>query len=127
MPKQQKRRKLHVKKGDTVMITKDITGSKNVANGYSPKGSTGRVLRVFPDTERIIVEGINIRIRHQKPNQQYPQGARVEQEAAIHISNVMLVDGNGDRTRMGRKRVEDPNTGKGRWVRYAKTTGEELD
>ena len=54
-------------------------------------------------------------------------GGRIEAEKPIHVSNVMPVDGSGNPTRIGRKRVEDPNTGQSRWVRYAKTTGAELD
>ncbi|PSQ82318.1 MAG: 50S ribosomal protein L24, partial [Bacteroidetes bacterium QS_1_65_9] len=67
------------------------------------------------------------RVHHMQPSQQNPDGGRIEKELPIHVSNVMPIDSNGDTTRVGRKRVEDPDTGKGRWVRYAKTTGEELD
>ncbi|MDX1546998.1 MAG: 50S ribosomal protein L24, partial [Rhodothermales bacterium] len=87
----------------------------------------GRVLRVFPKTERVIVEGVNIRVRHTRPNQMYPNGGRIEREMPIHVSNVMPLDTDGNPTRVGRKRIEDPETGRGRWIRYAKTTGEELD
>jgi large subunit ribosomal protein L24 len=111
-----KQKKLHIKKGDRVRV---IAGNS--------KGYEGKVLRVFRETERVIIEGVNIRIKHQKPNQMYPQGARVEREMPIHASNAMPVDSNGDPTRVGRKRIEDPETGRGRWIRYAKTTGEELD
>jgi large subunit ribosomal protein L24 len=121
-----KQKKLHVKKGDTVALTKAITSAKDL-NMDRPKGYTGRVLKVYPETERVIVEGVNVRIRHTKPNKTYPQGGRIEKEMPIHASNVLPLDGQGNATRVGRKRVEDPNTGKGRWVRYAKTTGEELD
>ena len=121
-----KQKKLHVKKGDQVVLTKTITSAKGLGMDRL-KGHQARVLKVYPNTERVLVEGVNVRIRHTKPNQQYPQGGRVEQEAPIHISNVMPVDGNGAPTRIGRKRVEDPDTGRGRWVRFAKTTGEELD
>jgi large subunit ribosomal protein L24 len=117
-----KQKKLHVKKGDQVMLTKDITGVH-----HREKGFTTRVLRVYPDTERVLLEGVNVRIRHTRPSQTHPQGGRIEQERPIHISNVMPVDSNGDSTRVGRKRVQDPHTGKGRWVRIARTTGEELD
>ena len=119
-----KQRKLHVKKGDTVALTKQITSAGGLSH---PKGHQARVLAAYPKRERVLVEGVNMRIKHTKPNQQYPNGGRVEQEAPIHVSNVMPIDGNGNPTRIGRKRVEDPETGKGRWVRYAKTTGEELD
>ena len=111
-----KQKKLHVKKGDTVRV---------ISGNY--KGEEGRILRVYPKKERVIVEGVNVRVRHQKPNQTYPQGGRIEQEQPIHVSNVMPLDSSGTPTRIGRKRIEDPETGRGRWIRYAKTTGEELD
>lgn len=117
-----KLQKLHVKKGDTVMLTKSITGLRDREKGY-----VGRVLRVLPKTARVIVEGVNVRMRHTKPNQLYPQGGRIEQERPIHVSNVMPVDSAGNPTRVGRKLIKDPETGKGHWIRYAKTTGEELD
>jgi large subunit ribosomal protein L24 len=123
MPRtQNKQRKLHVKKGDTVVLTKSITGVHP-----RDKGFKGRVLKVYPETERVLVEGVNVRIRHTKPNKTYPNGGRIEREMPIHISNVMPLDSEGNPTRVGRKRVEDPETGKGRWVRYAKTNGQELD
>ena len=121
-----KQKKLHVKKGETVALTKAITSSEQL-NMDRPKGYQARVLAVYPKREKVLVEGVNVRYKHTKPNQQYPNGGRIEAERPIHISNVVPVDGNGAPTRVGRKRVEDPDTGKGRWVRYAKTTGEELD
>lgn len=121
-----KQKKLHVKKGDMVMLTKAITATQSLESDRA-KGYVGKVLRVFPEKERVIVEGVNLRIRHTKPNQTYPQGGRIPREMPIHISNVMPVDGSGNRTRVGRKRIEDPETGLGHWIRYAKTTGEELD
>ena len=72
--------KLHVKKGDTVVV---IAGKD--------KGKRGKVLRVVPDKNRVMVEGINMVKKHQKPNQQTMQGGIIEQEALIHASNVMLV------------------------------------
>lgn len=121
-----KQKKLHIKKGETVMLTKNITSAKELNRDRS-KGDTGRVLKVYPGKERVIVEDVNVRIRHTKPNQTYPQGGRIEKEMPIHISNVQPIDGNGDATRIGRKSVADVDSGKTRWVRYAKTTGEELD
>ncbi|MFN3597378.1 MAG: 50S ribosomal protein L24 [Rubricoccaceae bacterium] len=121
-----KQKKLHIKKGDTVALTKTITSAKGL-DMDRPKGYQARVIAVYPSKEKVLVEGVNVRYRHTKPNQQYPQGARVEKELPIHVSNVMPVDQNGKATRIGRKRVEDAETGKGRWVRYAKTTGQELD
>ena len=113
---EKKRKKLHIKKGDRVRV---ISGNH--------RGNEGRVLRVFPETERVIIEGVNLRVRHTKPNQQHPQGGRIQREMPIHASNVMPLDNQGNPTRVGRKRVEDAATGKGRWIRYAKTTGAELD
>ena len=120
-----KRKKLHVKKGDSVMLTKTITAAED--RNDRDQGYVGKVLKIFPDKERIIVEGVNMRVRHTRPNQLYPQGGRVQREMPIHISNVQPIDSNGDPTRVGRKWIEDPDTGRGRWIRYAKTTGEELD
>lgn len=120
-----KQKKLHVKKGDQVALTKQITSYKEELD--RPRGFTSRVLKVYPERERIVVEGVNIRVRHTKPNQTHPQGGRIEREMPIHASNVMPVDAQGDPTRIGRKRIEDPGTGQSRWVRYAKTTGDELD
>lgn len=111
-----KQNKLHVKKGDRVRV---------IAGNF--RGYEGRILRVFPKKERVIVEGVNLRLRHVRPNPAQPQGGRVEREMPIHVSNVMPLDLNGKPTRIGRKRIENPETGRGRWVRYAKTTGEELD
>jgi len=108
--------KLHVRKGDMVRI---LSGND--------RGKEGKVLRVYRSTKRVIVEGVNVRIRHTRPNQLYPQGGRIEQESSVHASNVAPLDGNGDPTRVGRKRIEDTDTGKGQWIRIAKTTGEELD
>lgn len=121
-----KKKKLHIKKGDTVMLTKSITATQSLDSDRE-KGYVGKVLRVYPEIQRVIVEGVNLRIRHTKPNQTYPQGGRIPREMPIHISNVMPLDTEGNRTRVGRKRIEDPETGMGRWIRYAKTTGEELD
>ena len=75
------RKKLHVKKGDMVRV---LTGID--------KGKEGKILKVFPDKERIIVEGVNLRVRHTRPNQVYPQGGRVQREMPIHISNVQPIE-----------------------------------
>ena len=124
--KKNKQRKLHIKKGDMVMLNKTITSATSAGEDRE-KGHVGKVLRVFPERERVIVEGVNMRIYHEKPSQANQSGGRIEREAPIHVSNVNPIDGNGDPTRIGRKRIEEEETGKGRWVRYAKTTGEELD
>ncbi len=110
-----KQKKLHVKKSDNVLV---IAGND--------KGKKGRVLMVFPDKDRVLVEGINIKTHHEKPSQENQQGGRVHKEAPIHISNVMVIDpSSNEPSRIGRKRIEE--NGKGRWVRYATTSGEIID
>jgi len=107
------KRKLHVKKGDDVRV---IAGNE--------KGKEGRILAVFPKKERVLVEGVNMRVHHDQPTQENPQGGRIEREVSIHISNVMVLDpATGEPTRVGRKRIEEEGIG-GRWVRYAKNSGE---
>jgi len=102
-------KKIHIKKGDTVIV-----------NAGNDKGKTGKVLTVIPDKDRVIVEGVNIVSKHTKPNAKNPQGGIVKQEAGIHVSNVQLVDKNGAATRVGYKVVD------GKKVRYAKKSGEEI-
>lgn len=101
------RKKFHVKKGDSVVI---LSGES--------RAQKGKVLEVIADKERAIVEGANMVKKHTKPNAQHPQGGIIEKEAAIHLSNLMLVDSKGP-TRIGRK-LDD----KGKLVRYSKKTGE---
>jgi large subunit ribosomal protein L24 len=102
--------KLHVKKGDTVMV---IAGDD--------KGQTGKVLKVYLDKNSAIVEGRNINKKHTKPNAKNTQGGIVEQEAPIHLSNLMVVEGKTP-TRIGRKKDEKS----GKLVRYSKKSGEEI-
>lgn len=103
--------KLHIKKGDTVYV-----------NAGEDKGKTGRVLKVLVKEQRAIVEGINMVTKSTKPNAQHPQGGRIEQEAAIHISNLNPVDPDTDKpTRIGRKKDAD-----GKTVRYAIKSGKEI-
>ncbi|WP_445492929.1 50S ribosomal protein L24 [Niallia sp. 03133] len=102
---------MHVKKGDKVMV---ISGKD--------KGKTGVVLAAFPKKNRVVVEGINIVKKHSKPSQLNPQGGINDQEAAIHVSNVMPIDPKtGVPTRVGSKTVD------GKKVRVAKKSGEILD
>jgi len=100
-------KKLHIKKGDKVMI---IAGSQ--------KGKDGVVLEIFPKTYRAVVEGANIVKKHTKPSNDNPGGI-TEMAAPIHISNLMLVDPkSGKPTRIGRKVVD------GKLTRYSKNSGE---
>jgi len=107
---------MKIRKNDTVII---------VAGNY--KGKTGKVLKVYPKKNRVIVEGVNIIKRHTKANQQLPQGGIIEKEAPLHVSNVMLVDPKtNDATRIGKKIIIDDKTGKKRNIRVSKVSGEML-
>ncbi len=103
-------RKLHIKKGDTVKV---ISGDS--------KGQQGRVLVVEIKKERAIVEGVNLISKHTRPNADNPQGGIIQKEAPIHISNLMVVDGSGQATRIGRRLGKDDKL-----VRYSKKSGEEI-
>ncbi len=103
--------KLHIKKGDTVYV-----------NSGDDRGKTGRVLKVLVDKQRAIVEGINMVSKSTKPNAKNPQGGIVKKEAALHISNLNVLDPKtGKPTRIGRRRNDE-----GKLVRYAKKSGEEI-
>ncbi len=102
---------MFVKKGDKVKV---ITGKD--------KNKEGVVLAAFPKKDKVVVEGVNVVKKHQKPSQTAPQGGIVEMEAPIHVSNVMVVDpSNSEATRVGYKEVD------GKKVRVSKKTGEVLD
>ena len=104
-------KKLNIKKGDTVIVT-----------AGNSKGQQGRVLEVLRSKDRVIVEGVNMASKHTKPKTDTPQGGIVKTEAPIHISNLMLVDpSSGKPTRIGRRL-----NNKGKLVRYAKKSGEEI-
>ena len=81
------RRRLSIKKGDTVVI---ISGRSQDEGG--DKGKVGEVVRVIPQRNRLVVKGVNIRTRHQKPQMQGQKGSLVKSEAPIHRSRVMLYD-----------------------------------
>jgi large subunit ribosomal protein L24 len=99
--------KVKLKKNDTVKV---IAGQD--------KGKQGKILEILPAKNKALVEGVNMVSKHTKPNTQHPQGGIIPQEAAIDLSNLMLVDAKGKVTRIGRK-VED-----GKIVRYSKKSGE---
>ena len=103
---------MKIRRDDTVLV---ISGND--------KGKRGRVLRVIPEPDRLIVEGIRMMKKHTKPTQRDPQGGIVEREAPIHVSNVMVIDPHNDEpTRVGKKRLDD-----GRNVRVAARSGEMID
>ena len=88
------------------------------------KGMQGRVLDVNDKTNRILVEGVNIRTKHEKPNPQNQKGGRVKKEMPVHYSNVMILDDEKNPTRIGIKRVDE--NGKMVPKRYAKSNGKNL-
>ena len=91
---------MRVKREDTVVV---IAGKD--------KGKTGKVVKVFPKTNKVIVVGVNVVTKHQKPSAINPQGGIVNKEASIHISNVMPLD---------------PETGKGTRVRFEMKDGKKV-
>ena len=103
--------KLHVKKGDNVVV---ISGTQ--------KGKTGTILSVDVEKSRAIVEGVNLVSKHSRPSTENPKGGIVKKEAHIHISNLNVVDPKtGKPTRVGRRRNSE-----GTLVRYSKKSGEEI-
>ncbi|WP_163328416.1 50S ribosomal protein L24 [Desulfurobacterium thermolithotrophum] len=105
------KKKFKIKAGDKVIV---IAGKD--------KGKVGKVLKVLPEEERVIVEGVRIVKKHLRPSQKYPEGGIIEKEAPIHISNVMLIcPKTGKPTRVG---IKFEN---GKKVRYAKRSGAVID
>ncbi len=101
-----------IKKNDTVMV---IAGRE--------RGKTGKVLRVLPAKERALVEHLNMVKRHQKPRGAQQAAGIIEKEAAIHISNIMIMcDKCNAPVRMGKRLLED-----GRSVRVCRRCGDQLD
>ena len=93
-------KRVKIKKGDTVKV---------IAGGN--KGKTGTVMQVLRKDDRVIVENVNMVTKHVKPSPANPQGGIEKKEAPIHISNVMVVDGDGNATRVGRRRGDDGQAG----------------
>jgi large subunit ribosomal protein L24 len=103
---------VHVRRGDTVAV---LAGKE--------RGKRGKVLRVLPETGRVLVEHVNMIKRHQRPTQRLRQGGIIEREGYIHLSNVMVVCGKCDRpARSASRRLDD-----GRKVRLCKRCGESID
>jgi len=101
---------MKIQKGDMVKI---ISGND--------KGKSGRVIKVFPDRDRIIVEGISVVKKHSRPSQENPQGAILEKEMSIHVSNAMYLSGEKS-SKIGVKRLDD-----GGKTRFLKLTNENID
>ena len=107
---------MKIKKGDKVMV---ITGHE--------KGKEGVVTKAFPKEEKVIVEGLNMVTKHNKPNQQNTEGTITKQEAPIHVSNVAFYDSKSkSAAKLGYKVSVDEN-GKKTKVRVNKKTGAEVD
>ena len=109
--KNNKQPKLKIRKGDLVQV---IAGDS--------KGKQGKVLEVILATSRIVVEGANLVSKHTKPNAANPNGGIVKKEAALHVSNLMVVDAkSGKPTRVGKQKNAN-----GKSIRIAKKSGEEI-
>jgi large subunit ribosomal protein L24 len=107
----EKKIKLKIRKGDLVKV---IAGDS--------KGQQGKITEIIIDKNRAVIEGVNMISKHTKPNAANPNGGIVKKEAAIHISNLALVDPkSGEATRVGRKKNDA-----GKLVRVAKKSGEEI-
>ena len=103
---------MNIRKGDQVQV---ISGND--------RGKRGKVLSVSKEKNRAIVEGIRLMKRHTRPTQRDPQGGIIEREAAIHISNLMVIDPKSDMpTRIGKKKMEN-----GKYVRTSVRSGEMID
>lgn len=101
---------MKIKSGDTVIV---IAGKD--------KGKKGKVLEAYPTKLRVLVEGVNVATKSEKPNKNNPQGGIVKKEMPIHVSNVMYYDAkSGKGTRIGYKIVD------GKKVRIAKKSGEQI-
>ena len=99
--------KFKIKSGDTVQV---IAGDH--------KGTEGKVLKVFVDKNKAIIEGVNMVKKHTKPSAQSPQGGIVEKEAPMHLSNLSLLTSKGETTRVGFKMEGDKK------VRFSKKSNE---
>ena len=111
---------MKIKTGDTVVVIAGKDSKKVTKKGV--ESTTGKVLKVYPETNKVVVEGVNKVKKHQKPTQQNTTGSIVEKEAPIDASNVMILDPKTKTpTRVGYK-MEN-----GKKVRYAKKSGTVLD
>ena len=99
--------KFKIKSGDTVKV---IAGDH--------KGQEGKVQKVLIDKNKAIIEGVNLVKKHTKPSAQNPQGGIVEKEAAIHVSNLTLLNSKGEATRVGYRMEGDKK------VRFSKKSNE---
>jgi|SRR6267378_32661 len=105
---------MKIHKNDTVMV---IAGNS--------RGKSGKVLKMFRDERRVIVEGVNIIKRHSRPSQKNPQGGIVQKEASISAANVMVICPKCSKpSRVGRKEVSDAATGRKQMMRVCRNCEE---
>lgn len=100
---------MKIKKGDNVIVI-----------GGKDRGKSGKVLRAFPRESKVVVEGVNILKKHQRPTKNNQKGQIVDKTMPIHVSNVMIVDGKGKRSRVGYRTVGEQKQ------RFARTTKSEI-
>jgi large subunit ribosomal protein L24 len=106
----------HIRRDDQVIV---IAGAH--------KGEKGRVLRVNPTKEQVVVQGVNMVYKHARPSRRNPQGGRIRKEMPIHISNVLPVDPKSGKPTRVRFEVEKDDQGRMiRKLRVAKRSGAEL-
>jgi large subunit ribosomal protein L24 len=106
---------MRIKKNDIVEV---ITGKS--------RGKTGKVLRVYPETNKVLVEGVNTQHKHERPSQKNQKGGITVREAPIDASNVMLIDPKTNtRTRIGKREITG-TSGKVKFERFAKRSGDVL-
>ncbi len=99
------------------------TGDKVVVTAGKEKGKSGVITKVISDENRVVIDGLNLVKRHQRPQRMGDEAGIVTKAAPIHVSNVMLADPKtGTATRIGHKMLED-----GKKVRFAKKSGEVID
>ena len=101
---------MNIHKNDNVMV---VSGNA--------RGRAGKVLKVFREADRVIVEGVNIIKRHSRPTQKNPQGGIIQKEASIHISNVMVICPKCNKpSRVGHQLVTDSQTGRRHTMRVCR-------
>ena len=101
---------MKIKKGDNIVV---ITGSD--------KGKKGKVFKVFPDLNKIVIEGVNVKKRHKRPTKSNEKGQIINISLPLNVSNVMLIDPKTNKpTRLGKKLIN------GKYVRVSKRSGQEV-
>lgn len=102
---------MHIKKGDNIIV---ISGAD--------KGKTGKVVKAFPAKNQVVIEGVNVRKKHQKPKRSNQKGQTVDKTFPVHASNVAIADpSSGKASRVGKKLVGES------FVRIARKSGATLD